>query len=986
MVTNGNTTDGSNVGGRILRITPTGVVTVFAAGFKTSGAQDSSSFADSELSISFSADGTTLYASDDSGIWQFKTTASLADSTSGSLVGLSDLRTLGVPYDGLGTAVAVVDTGVDANSAPFRGRIAPGTNIVTGGLGNQDLAPTQSSTTGTGSVNGAGAGTTTGIGGGSTFVSNGFDGHGTLVAGVVAQFVPQTTIQPVDIFNPYQTLAGSSTSATGGAGGVGGVGGVGGGVGGVSLLSFNSNAFTTSQNVYDGMKYVADHPYVNDPVRPGQVDRVIASTYGWGSSTTFTSEGMAYRKFPQLVIALKNQLRRYRALGIAPVAAAGQFGSPLLDFGPPLSGATGGLGGVGGAAGGVGGVGGTTGTTGLGANNAANPNVGDSNGMSLPATLNEVISVTGVVSFPFTLTPGTPPTDPPTTTTPNPIPVLLIAGSTGTTGTTTTTTSTPGNPISLLLAGNSPPNASAATGNGATGTTAGATNSIDGIPSGMFVDEVLAAANRSVTTDYAAPAVNIPTFRRTFNPATASTSTTTTSTTTTTDPADHLAFTEGGTSLSAGIVAGSYAMVSSALNYWTSLNQTGVTSDAYLNTPMGTTTLNFGAGALKDVSMYNNPDGINAILAWTSVPVTDANNGLTQSQPPYSIGTSNFRNISRISVGNAIASIEGTVAIQYLLDHNDFPIIDANHDGNITATELQNFEDNATQMGMPEAGAMARLLGGTDTTPAVGPNAYGEQPDQAGALQRRFNYFDYSADGQLNGSVSITQFKMLAHTLLPNPTAFVINDRQRASANSYLIAPGTPRNYKDLQHLLPRFEFVPKSALLKYRNISPDRFGVNRQVRNTTIAGQQYPVWALFNNTSGNSVSNVAKAKAAAASTTAASTTTKAAAATTTGNTTTSNTSTTASTTNPSINPASMNTSASTTAATNNANANAVASTPSSTNSSSTTSSSSDTTSTTSSTQQTLAQKIASLLINPNGTGSSGSNGSTGSSSGSSGS
>ena len=41
-----------------------------------------------------------LYASDDDGIWQFKTTADLAGSTSGSLIGLNDLRTLGVPYDG----------------------------------------------------------------------------------------------------------------------------------------------------------------------------------------------------------------------------------------------------------------------------------------------------------------------------------------------------------------------------------------------------------------------------------------------------------------------------------------------------------------------------------------------------------------------------------------------------------------------------------------------------------------------------------------------------------------------------------------------------------------------------------------------------------------------------------------------------------------------------------------------------------------------
>ena len=81
------------------------------------------------------------------GVWQFKTTASLAGSTSGTLIGLNDLRTLGVPYDGQNSAVAVVDTGVDANSAPFRGRVAPGKNIWTGGLGNRDLAAAGGGTT-----------------------------------------------------------------------------------------------------------------------------------------------------------------------------------------------------------------------------------------------------------------------------------------------------------------------------------------------------------------------------------------------------------------------------------------------------------------------------------------------------------------------------------------------------------------------------------------------------------------------------------------------------------------------------------------------------------------------------------------------------------------------------------------------------------------------------------------------------------------------
>ena len=107
--------------------------------------------------ISFSADGTTLFASDDQGIWQFKTTADLASSTSGTLVGLNDLRTLGVPYDGQNSAVAVVDTGVDAASPPFRGRVAPGINLFTGGLGNQDLAA--STTTAPPGTAGGGGGT-----------------------------------------------------------------------------------------------------------------------------------------------------------------------------------------------------------------------------------------------------------------------------------------------------------------------------------------------------------------------------------------------------------------------------------------------------------------------------------------------------------------------------------------------------------------------------------------------------------------------------------------------------------------------------------------------------------------------------------------------------------------------------------------------------------------------------------------------------------
>src|SRR5208282_4676891 len=170
------------LGGRIVQITPQGVVSDFAQGFDVSSATDASSFIDSELSITFSADGTTLWASDDQGIWQFKTTASLADSTTGTLIGLNDLRTLGVPYDGQGSAVAVVDTGVDGQTPPLRGRVTTGTNIWTGGPGNQDLAASGSATAAAGGAAGTGA-TGTGAQTGQLLV-NTFDGHGTPVAGV----------------------------------------------------------------------------------------------------------------------------------------------------------------------------------------------------------------------------------------------------------------------------------------------------------------------------------------------------------------------------------------------------------------------------------------------------------------------------------------------------------------------------------------------------------------------------------------------------------------------------------------------------------------------------------------------------------------------------------------------------------------------------------------------------------------------------------
>jgi hypothetical protein len=185
-----------------------------------------------------------------------------------------------------------------------------------------------------------------------------------------------------------------------------------------------------------------------------------------------------------------------------------------------------------------------------------------------------------------------------------------------------------------------------------------------------------------------------------------------------------------------------------------------------------------------------------------------------------------------------------------LFAHNTFDVIDANHDGLVTAQEIQTFVDKANTIGMPEAGAMARLLGGTARIPTTGfqSTAVGEFPDQPDVLQRRFNFFDYAADGQLNGIISIDQLRVLAKNLLPAPDAFSVTDRQRASADAYLLSTGKFRDYNDLQHILPSYAFVPPRVIRRFRNISPARFGVGRNM----IPGTEGPIYTLFDQGSGS--------------------------------------------------------------------------------------------------------------------------------------
>ncbi len=332
--------------------------------------------------------------------------------------------------------------------------------------------------------------------------------------------------------------------------------------------------------------------------------------------------------------------------------------------------------------------------------------MGDSNGMSLPAVLDEVISVTGVYSFPYDQTPASPPTDQVDGVIPNPMgPILLLGASLTIGGTASSTTGGTG-------------------GGGGAGTTGTGFNAnATAARRGRLRDlrQPDRGGGQSQRRDrLRGPALNVPTFRRQFLNTTSSTTTTGTTSTVT----NHLTFTQVGTSMSAAIVTGAYSLVSSALNYWTNLaTSNGYTADAYLTTPVGVDSLNFGKHAFKNLSAWNNPSGINGILAWTAVPATDANDGGSVSTPPTLPGGTTYRSYATVNVANAVAAIEGYEAIHYLNAHHDWKYIDVNHDGVITAQEITNFIDNSAAMGLPEAGAMAALLGGTDTYGAVAARA-----------------------------------------------------------------------------------------------------------------------------------------------------------------------------------------------------------------------------------------------------------------------
>jgi hypothetical protein len=212
------------------------------------------------FSITFSRDGSTMYVSDADGVWAFYANT-LPHTAGGSYIGLTDLRELRVPYDGSGFAAAVIDTGVDGDHLGFQGVVAPGFNPAFPGSGNVDP-----------------------------------DGHGTAVAGIIHQIVPEAVIVPVN------------------------------------FLAFG---FST-QDVHTALRWIRQNPFVDDPRTPQQ-ERVpiVAANMSFGirlpddPDNNVDSDRHAVLVNKSEAIPYKFEFQKfYKAhrFGIVPVGAAGNEG------------------------------------------------------------------------------------------------------------------------------------------------------------------------------------------------------------------------------------------------------------------------------------------------------------------------------------------------------------------------------------------------------------------------------------------------------------------------------------------------------------------------------------------------------------------------------------------------------------------------------------------------------------------------------------
>ena len=515
---------------------------------------------------------------------------------------------------------------------------------------------------------------------------------------------------------------------------------------------------------------------------------MIAANYAFGTPFTFQSEADAYRQYPQLVAALKNEYHKLRKEGIANIAATGEFGAPLLAS--SSSGTTTGTA--------------STTTTLRADNNAQNTAVGDVKGISLPAVINEVISVTGVYSFPFIATPSTSPIDTPSGVIPRPAGPILLFGS------------------NLTIGG------TASIGSGSSGTTNGT-----GTTTGFNANaEQLAAADFTIWVDRIPGAVNTspddrlhraglqypdlqPDFRgRDFQldddrlPAGR-------------EPipsgiVNPLTFTEVGTSMSAAIVTGAYALVSSALNYWTNLAHPTATGrrlpehagrDQYAELRQTRLQERLQPGTTPAAST----------ASWPGQPCRRPTPTTAAACPrPLPCGMGRPTRLTpRSRVSNAVAAIEGYVRRQ-LPPHA--PRLQVDHSIPIM-TDWSPRRNSRTFVTMPRHGSGRSRRHGDPpgrhrdlrpVRPASTTTVFNENPDHPGAGSAGSISSTTPPTASSTARSRINELKMLSRTLLPSPDAYTIIDRQRASANGFLLAPSAPRNFIALQPLRPGSSSCPR--------------------------------------------------------------------------------------------------------------------------------------------------------------------------------
>ncbi len=363
-----------------------------------------------------------------------------------------------------------------------------------------------------------------------------------------------------------------------------------------------------------------------------------------------------------------------------------------------------------------------------------------------------------------------------------------------------------------------------------------------------FPGKIPGFANRSVTTDFAAPGLCVPSFARSLF------------LTGTTPAAQAVSLAPllqnfMGTSAAAPIVAGSFVFGFDTVAHWLAvvaaggaispINSAATTTDdkiAALNQylvrgQLGTTgfqvapsTLAIGTAA-SHLAQYMSQDGINAILQWSAIPREDVNIGESVNVPNGTddavaqrrlLRGAKYRTYAHLHLGNFLSSVEGSIALNFFSTRpTELAELasSAGTPGLITPQDI----DCYVAAGSPAADplvciggsintaserAMAQLLGGSDRI----------------ARLNRVTYLDLVQDQRVDGGILIdaVSYAALRTRILPRPTDFVIVNRHNAANRTFAIDSTAARNYHDLNYI-PRSSSLAPRGSKKLRRRSPDQ-------------------------------------------------------------------------------------------------------------------------------------------------------------------